>query len=152
MKNLVLIGIFILGLFASCSKESTSPIEYDINGVWTGNGDFTVVYHTVVPRFVPGEMDIEFIFSNGKFIKLSYNLLLEGNYYEDTRNDGVLTRTGNEIYIEIFNTSKDGTRAKRWTFTGTILNENTIVGSLTTVREDVEDFIADNGDFILKKL
>ena len=137
MKKL-LFTIIILSLL-SCSKETTILSEYDINGVWTGNGDYSVFYSQE-----PLHMDIEFVFNNNEFIKFYH----ASDGAIETLTDGKLTRTENEIYIEIFKTSKDGTnRALLYTFTGSMLNESTIVGSLLLVWQDV----GDNGDFILRK-
>jgi len=137
MKKL-LFTIIILSLF-SCSKETIILSEYDINGVWTGSGDYSLSY---LPE--PVNMDIEFVFNNNEFIKFYHDVV--GTI--ETLTDGKLIRTGNEIYIEIFKTSADGTnRSLLYTFTGSILNESTIVGSLVLVWRDM----GDNGDFILRK-
>jgi hypothetical protein len=141
MKKLVV--LFALFALFSCSEESIEPIEhlvYDINGVWKGNGDFVI---SQFPK--PGEMDIEIIIISEILWQFSYNLLLDGVYFEEKYHDGTLSRTGNKIDIEIFKTSKDGTnRVLLLTFIGTITGD-TISGTLLFVRG------GDSGDFKLRK-
>ena len=62
----VIIILLFIWVIASngCTPKTVEPNQYDINGTWTGSGDFTISY---LPT--PAQMDIELIFSNSKFIE-----------------------------------------------------------------------------------
>jgi hypothetical protein len=138
MKKLVI--LFALFALFSCSEESISPIDYDINGVWKGNGDFVM---TNYPE--PGKMNIEFTLTNGEFVQFSYTMTLQNTYFEDTYYYGDMTRRGDEIYIRIFNTNDDDkNKIILLTFFGKMSN-GIISGTLLFVPG------GDSGDFKLRK-
>ncbi len=132
---LIIIALSFLAAGCSSTNENIEPSQYDINGTWTGSGDFSISYLTA-----PAQMDLELIFNNDKFVELSYILDINGSSSEELFDDGSVTTRDNEIFVDIYNTSRDGTnRVKVFTFNGTILNETTAIGSLLYVFRDSKD-------------